>query len=97
MESSNVAINDELCSESHLEDTPPVQEKTMKIDDSLPKDYVRKHSDEELQLLDDFVSEPSVSKPSTLVRDTQQEQVSLVLHLNKKVPPHLWLKVHLLE
>ena len=65
-----MAINDELCSESHLEDTPPVQEKTMKIDDSLPKDYVRKHSDEELQLLDDFVSEPSVSKPSTLVRDT---------------------------
>ena len=48
MKSLNVVINDELCSESHLEDTSPVQEKTMEVDDSLPEDYVGKHSDEDL-------------------------------------------------
>ena len=74
MESSNVVINDELCSESHSKDISPVQEKTMEVDDSLPEDYVGKHSDEDLQLLNDVVSEPSSSEPSTLVRETQQEQ-----------------------
>ena len=69
-----MVINDELCSESHSEDTPPGQEKTMEVDDSLPKDLVRKHSDKDLQLLNDAVSEPSSSEPSTFVRETQQEQ-----------------------
>ena len=31
-----------------LENTPPVQEKTMEVDDSILEDYVGKHSDEEL-------------------------------------------------
>ena len=58
MESSNVVINNELCPESHSEDTPSVQEKTMEVEDSLPEEYVGKHSDEELLLLNDVVSVP---------------------------------------
>ena len=49
-----MVINDELCSGSHLEDTSPVQEKTMEVDDSIPDDYVGKHSDKELQLLNNI-------------------------------------------
>ena len=71
MESSNVMINDELCSESHSEDTLLVQEKTKEVDDSLPEDYVGKHSDKDLQMLNDAVSKPFVSKPSTPVCETQ--------------------------
>ena len=74
MESSNVVINNELCLESHLEDTPPIQEKTMEVEDSLLEDYVGKHNDEELQLLNDVILEPSVSESSTPVCETQQEQ-----------------------
>ena len=70
MESSNVVINDELCPESHLEDTPSVQEKTMEVEDSLPEEYVRKHSDEELQLLNDIVSELSILELSTPIHET---------------------------
>ena len=69
MESLNVVINDELCPKSHSEDTPPIQEKTMEVEDSLPEEYVGKHSDEELQLLNDAVSEPSMP-----IHETQQEQ-----------------------
>ena len=74
MESSNVVINDELCSETHLENTPLIQEKTVEVDDPILDDYVRKHSDEELLLLNDAVSIPSSSKPSTSIHETQQEQ-----------------------
>ena len=75
MESSNVVINDELlCSETHSENTPPIQEKTMEVDDPIPNDYVEKHSDEELLLLNDTVLVPSSSEPSTPVHKTQQEQ-----------------------
>ena len=91
-----MVINDELCSETHAKNTPSIQEKTMEVDDSILDDYVRKHSDEDLQLLNDAVLEPSSSEPSTPVRETQQEQSDLVLHLNKKVPLRLWSKVHLL-
>ena len=35
MESSNVVINDEVCSEAHSENTAPVQDKPMEVDDSL--------------------------------------------------------------
>ena len=70
MESSNVVINDELCPESHSEDTPSVQEKTMEVEDSLPEEYVGKHSDEELQLLNDIVSELSVLELSTPIHET---------------------------
>ena len=48
MESSNVVINDKLCSKSQSEDISLGQEKTMEADDPLPEDYVRKHSDEDL-------------------------------------------------
>ena len=44
----------------------------MEIEDSLPEDYVRKHSDEELHLLNDAVLEPLVLEPSTHVRETRQ-------------------------
>jgi len=74
MESSNVVITDELCSETHSKNTPLVQEKTMEFDDSIPNNYVRKHSDKELQLMNNFVSIPSSSKPSIPVHETQQEQ-----------------------
>ena len=69
-----MVINYELCSETHSENTPPIQEKTMEVDDSIPDDYVGKHSDEVLQLLNDVVSVPSSSEPSTPVHETQQEQ-----------------------
>ena len=70
MKSSNVVIDDELCPESHSEDTPLVQEKTMEVEDSLPEEYVGKHSDEELQLLNDIVSELSVLELSTPIHET---------------------------
>ena len=74
MKSSNVVINDELCSKTHSENTPWVQEKTIKVEDSILDDYVGKHSDEELLLLNDVVSVPSSSEPSTPVHETQQQQ-----------------------
>ena len=40
MESSNVAINDELSSESISENSSPIQERNMEVDDSLLADYV---------------------------------------------------------
>ena len=70
MESSNVVINDELCSETHSENTPLVQERTMEVDDPIPDDYVRKYNDEELLLLNDVVSVPSSSEPSTPIHET---------------------------
>ena len=48
MKSSNVMINDEVCPEAHSKSTTPVQDKPMEVNDSLPVDYVGKHSDEEL-------------------------------------------------
>ena len=72
MESSNVVINDEVCSEAQSENITPVQEKLVENDDSLPVDYVGKHSDEELMVLNDAVSVPSSPEPSTPVHETQQ-------------------------
>ena len=46
----------------------------MEVDDSLPVDYVGKHSDEELMVLNDAISVPSSLEPSTLVHKTQQAQ-----------------------
>ena len=74
MESSNVVINDELCLETHSKNTPPVQEKTKEVEDSIPDDYIGKHSDEELLLLNDTISVPSSLEPSTPIHETQQEQ-----------------------
>ena len=83
MESSNVVINDEVCSEAHLENTALVQDKPMEVDDSLPVDYVGKHSDEELMVLNDVVSVPSSPEPSTPVHETQQ-----ALHEFNPSPEH---------
>ena len=69
-----MVINDELCSETHSENIPPIQEKTVEVDDPIPDDYIRKHSDEELLLLNDAVLVPSILEPSTPVHQTQQEQ-----------------------
>ena len=71
MESSNVVINDEVCPKVHLESTTQVQDKPMKVNDSLPVDYIMKHSDEELMVLNDAISVPSSPEPSTLVHVTQ--------------------------
>ena len=70
MESSNVVINDEVCSETHSKNTAPVQDKPMEVNDSLPVDYAGKYSDEELMVLNDAVSVPSGPEPSTLVHET---------------------------
>ena len=74
MESSNVVINDQLCSEPLSKNTFPVQEKTMEVRYSILDDYVGKHSDEELLLLNDTVLVSSSSEPSTPVHEAQQEQ-----------------------
>ena len=73
MEFSNVVINDELSSESLSENSSPIQERNMEVNDSLPNNYVGKHSEEELLLLNDTVSVPSSSEPSMPVHETQQE------------------------
>ena len=80
MESSNVVINDEVCSE----DTAPIQDKPMEVDNSLPVDYVGKHSDEELMMLNDAVSVPSSLEPSTPVHETQQAQYEFSLSSEQK-------------
>ena len=41
IESSNVVINDEVCSKAYPENTALVQDKSIEVDDSLPIDYVR--------------------------------------------------------
>ena len=46
----------------------------MEVDDSLPVDYVGKHSDEELMVLNDAMSVPSSPEPSTPIHETQQAQ-----------------------
>ena len=71
MESSNVVINDEVCSEAQSENVTPVQDMPMENGDSLPVDYVCKHSDEELMVLNDAVSIPLSPEPSTSVHETQ--------------------------
>ena len=70
MESSNVVINDEVCSEAQSENITPVQDKPVENDDSLSIDYIGKHSDEELMVLNDVVSVPSSPEPSTPVHET---------------------------
>ena len=70
IESSNMVINDELCSETHSKNTSPVQEKSVEVDNPIPDDYVGKHSDEELLLLNDAVSVPSSLEPSISIHET---------------------------
>ena len=45
MESSNVVINDEVCSKAQSENITPIQDKPVENDDSFPVDYVGKHSE----------------------------------------------------
>ena len=70
MESSNVVINDEVYLEEHSENTAPIQDKPMEVDDSLPVDYVGKLSDEELMVLNDAIAVPSSLEPSTPIHKT---------------------------
>ena len=84
MESLNVVINDEVCSEAHSDNTTLVQDKPIDVDDSLPVDYVGKHSDEELMVLNDAVSVSSSSEPSTPVHETQQAQYEFSLLSEQK-------------
>ena len=88
-----MVINDELCSEIHSENTPPVPKKTKEVNDSIPDNYVGKHSDKELQLLNIiyiyFFLYYQVQNHPHLLMKLNKKKVSLVLHLNKKVPPHL--------
>ena len=46
----------------------------MEVNDSLPVDYVGKHSDEELMVLNNAISMLSSPEPSTPVHETQQAQ-----------------------
>ena len=68
MESANVVINDEQCAETHAEEAQSVQERSIEVEDALPKKYVEKSIDEELLILNDTVLEPT-----TPVRETPQE------------------------
>ena len=77
MESLNIVINDEVCPEAHSESTAPVQDKPMEVNDSLPVDYVGKHSDEELMVLNDAISVPSSPEPTTPVHKAQLAQHEL--------------------
>ena len=43
----------------------------MEVNDSLPDDYIVKHSDEELMVLNDAISVPSSPEPSTPDHETQ--------------------------
>ena len=55
MESTNVVINDEQCAETHTEEAQQVQERSIKVEDALPKEYVQKSIDEELLILRDSI------------------------------------------
>ncbi|XP_050290511.1 uncharacterized protein LOC126728770 [Quercus robur] len=84
MESSNVVINDEVCLVAHSESTAPIQDKPMEVNDSLLVDYVGKHSDKDLMVLNDAVSVPSSLEPSTPVHETQQAQHEFSLSSKQK-------------
>ena len=68
MESANVVINDDKCVETYAEEVQQDQERSIEVEDTLPKEYVEKSTDEELLILND-----SVSEPTTPVRETPQE------------------------
>ena len=72
MESANVVINDEQCAETHTEETQSVQERSIKVEDALPKEYVEKPNNEEPLILNDIVSEPT-----TPIKETAQEHDEL--------------------
>ena len=69
MESANVVINDEKCTEDHSEVIQGTQNNHFEIEDTLPKEYVCRPADQELQNLNDTVLEPT-----TPIRERIQEQ-----------------------
>ena len=84
MESSNVVINDEVCSEAHSNNTALVQDKPIEVDDSFLVNYVGKRSDEELMVLNDAISVPLSLEPSTPIHETQQAQHEFSLSSEQK-------------
>ena len=69
MEFANVVINDEQCAEDHSEVIQSIQNKPTGVEDALPNEYVNRLDDQELQILNDVVSEPT-----TQVHERIQEQ-----------------------
>ena len=69
MESTNVAINDEQSTKDHCEVFQRTQKCHIDSEDTLPKEYVCRPDDQELQILND-----AVSKPTTPARERIQEQ-----------------------
>ena len=61
MESANVVINDEKIIEDHSEVIQETQNNHTEVEDTLPKEYVSKVDDRELQILNDVVSKPTTS------------------------------------
>ena len=72
MESANVVINDEQCAETLAEEAQSVRQRSIEVEDSLPKEYVEKSTNEELLILND-----TVSKQTTPIRETPQEHDEL--------------------
>ena len=69
MEFANVVINDGQCTKDHYEVIQKIQDKPTEVEDVLHKEYVGRTNDQELQVLNDVVSEPT-----TPVRERIQEQ-----------------------
>ena len=69
MEFANVVINDGQCTKDHYEVIQKIQDKPTEVEDVLHKEYVGRPNDQELQVLNDVVSEPT-----TPVRERIQEQ-----------------------
>ena len=68
MESTNVAINDEQSTKDHSKVFQGTQNCHINSKDTLPKEYVSRPNDQELQILND-----AVSKPTTPARERIQE------------------------
>ena len=58
-------IYDEQHAETHAEEAHQVQERSIEVKDTLPKEYVEKFTDEELLILNDAILEPT-----TPIRET---------------------------
>ena len=70
MEFANVVIKDEQCTKDHFEVIQSIQDKPIKVEDALPKEYVGRPDDQELQILNDAMSEPT-----TPIGERIQEEV----------------------
>ena len=61
MEPANVVINDEKSTEDHSKVIQETQNNHNEVEDTLPKEHVNKVDDQELQILNDAVLEPTTS------------------------------------